>query len=336
MKNYITLILGTVLVTGCSVFGLRNSYEEAAHRVLVDAGDFQIRQYEELITANTKVDGSYKESSSKAFDILASYIFGNNESDVKVEMTTPVIENHNQEIAMTVPVFQEMQANAWTMSFVMPSKYTVETLPKPLDKRITLTTVPSKTVAVIRFRGFISEDTIRLKTKELKQWLKNNKWTAISKPYSAAYDPPWTIPFFRRNEIHIEINSDNHISRNDDMYISITGLKIKRNLDLPRFYWHAIPSLQQAKTAEGNISASIQTINGIRHTLTVWESEQHMRDFIYSGSHLNAIKAFHKFAIGKTYGYNSDEVPTWEKVHSLWKEKGKVYGVMSETDELKL
>lgn len=91
------------------------------------------------------------------------------------------------------------------------------------------------------------------------------------------------------------------------------------------FYRHAIPSLNQAKYAEGNISADVKKIDGVYHTLSVWESEEKMRDFLYSGTHLKAIQAFSKIALGKTFGHTTNIVPLWDEVHLLWLDHGSSY-----------
>lgn len=89
---------------------------------------------------------------------------------------------------------------------------------------------------------------------------------------------------------------------------------------IPRHY-----SLKQARSAEGNISVEVKTINGIEHTLSVWRDEKAMRRFLYQGAHRRAIKAFSSLATGKTFGFEADHVPDWSEVHQLWLEKGRDY-----------
>jgi hypothetical protein len=93
-------------------------------------------------------------------------------------------------------------------------------------------------------------------------------------------------------------------------YISITGLRLKSVLNGPAFWWHAIRSMQQAEDAPGNISAEARIINGIHHTLTVWENEA-------------AMRAFHLMATGKTLGFSADTPPNWDEVHRLWLDQGR-------------
>ncbi len=111
----------------------------------------------------------------------------------------------------------------------------------------------------------------------------------------------------------------------ETFYVSITGLKPKNFLATFFFWMHAIPSKMQADTAPGLLFSGVKKINGIQHTLTAWETKEHMKKYIYSGSHLKAIKAFKKIAEGKTFGYESSRLPTWDEVHDLWKKNGIEY-----------
>ncbi|MFM6935310.1 MAG: hypothetical protein ACKOXP_07685 [Flavobacteriales bacterium] len=109
------------------------------------------------------------------------------------------------------------------------------------------------------------------------------------------------------------------------MYISITGLKPKNFFSNFRFWRHAIPSFRQAQTAKGNLSLNAKRIQGYQCTVTSWESREMMLDFMRSGAHLEAMKQFHKIATGRTYGYDSEHVPTLEEAFQLLMEKGKNY-----------
>ena len=207
MRKYTQLLLvcSTSLLTACTVFGVRNS-EEPKFTVLQEENNIQVRQYQEILIAQTQTNGTYKESSSSGFNILAGYIFGENQSQEKIEMTTPVLQkSQNEKISMTMPVYQQENSDTWTMTFVLPSKYTLETIPIPLNDKIEIKKVPEKKVATIRYSGFINTRKIKDNAKKLQSWLENNEYTSLSEPYSAGYDPPWTIPFLRRNEVHIEI-----------------------------------------------------------------------------------------------------------------------------------
>lgn len=106
------------------------------------------------------------------------------------------------------------------------------------------------------------------------------------------------------------------------VYVSITGLKLKSLIHAPAFWWHAIRSMRQAKSAPGLISAEARLINGIHHTLTVWETEAAMRAYMITGAHLAAMKAFHGIATGRTIGILAETAPDWGDVHEIWVLRG--------------
>jgi len=206
MKKLIT-VLTTLFLAGCSVFGIRSA-DEPNYQVLNDYGHIQIRQYPVLDVAQTEVTADYKNSSSQGFQRLAGYIFGNNKKQQKIAMTAPVIQEQEAEtMAMTAPVIQQKSGAVWLMAFVLPADYSVSTAPAPLNSAVLIKEIPGKKVAVIRYSGSLSEQGIEEKSKELYNWLSKQGYRAISPSRSAAYDPPWTLPFLRRNEVHIDIES---------------------------------------------------------------------------------------------------------------------------------
>ncbi len=192
MKKIIRFAILFFLATGCSVFGVRNE-KSPKYEVIIKKNNIELRKYSSYIVASTQVDGSFKESQSKAFRILASYIFGDNEKKSKIAMTAPVIQQPTQ--------------TGWEMSFTIPSKYTqLEDLPETKDQRIQFKQIPSRLIAVIQFTGFLDEVKNQNMTDELKKWISElGNYSQLSKPMFAGYDPPWTLPFLRRNEIMIEL-----------------------------------------------------------------------------------------------------------------------------------
>jgi hypothetical protein len=128
---------------------------------------------------------------------------------VSIEPATP-----SEKIAMTAPVSVEpqagtgsgmMQAKRWRVQFSMPGQYSMATLPKPRNPAVALREVPGKRYAVLVFSGFAGEEKAQQKTDELVDWLKAKKIQPVATPQLARYNPPWTLPFLRRNEILIEI-----------------------------------------------------------------------------------------------------------------------------------
>ena len=109
------------------------------------------------------------------------------------------------------------------------------------------------------------------------------------------------------------------------MYISITGLKVKSLLQAPLFWWHAIASGAQARSAAGNLFVEVRRIDGVQHTLTGWADRQAMRRFMTSGAHLKAVRAFRQVGSGSTCGYEAETRPDWHEALTYWRENGREY-----------
>ena len=190
------------------MFGIR-SEETPPYKVIAKEDRKEIRDYAHYVVAKTVVTGEFGKAQSEGFRILAAYIFGANEKKQSLSMTAPVeLEKTSQseKIAMTAPVSQVAEKGSWVMTFMMPSKYQLSDLPIPRDKRVQLEEVPSKLVASIAFSGGRGAKRNEQKADELRAWLEvKETYTILSGPISAGYDPPWTLPFFRRNEVHFEI-----------------------------------------------------------------------------------------------------------------------------------
>ena len=107
------------------------------------------------------------------------------------------------------------------------------------------------------------------------------------------------------------------------VYVSITGLTLKGPQHIPRFWWHAVRAMAQARRANGNLRAETRTINGVHHTLSVWASREAMRAYLTSGAHRQAMKAFPSMAEGKIFGYTAEHAPDWGEAHRLWRTKGR-------------
>lgn len=182
--------------------------EEPKFKVIISESEFEVREYEPRIIAETRVSGEFADAPNRGFRILADYIFGNNTKKSEIAMTAPVSQEMTSEsIAMTAPVSQERASdNKWIITFTMPSKYTMESLPKPNDNRVTIRQLPSGKFAAVKFSGMNSQTTVKEKTTSLRSWLTSKNHTAkSSEPLYARYNPPWTPWFWRRNEILIEL-----------------------------------------------------------------------------------------------------------------------------------
>ncbi len=202
------IIVGLALL-GASAWGIMKvffNYEQANYQVAVSEGKFEIRDYAPMIVAQGEFIGQRNEAIDKGFMVVASYIFGKNISEKKIDMTTPVMQQSSEKIPMTVPIMQAKgQNNSWTLSFVMPSEYTLQTLPVPNNPDIKLKEIPAKRFAVIRFSGMWTQSNLTKRTLELETFLKSKQLVTLSSPVYAFFNPPWTPWFLRRNEIMIEI-----------------------------------------------------------------------------------------------------------------------------------
>lgn len=110
------------------------------------------------------------------------------------------------------------------------------------------------------------------------------------------------------------------------LYVSVTGLRLRSAWHAPRFWWHAIRSMRQAQQAPGNLLAQTRTIDGVHHTLSVWTGPASMRRYLQSGSHGNAMRAFDDIATGSTFGYLTDRMPDWTEALQRWKAEGRQKG----------
>jgi len=185
-----------LLSVGCSVFGIR-SEESPRYEVMEKDGSREIRQYSSMVIAKTKLHGEFRDAQNEGFRILANYIFGQNESREKISMTAPVTQTAaSEKISMTAPVLQSKEGSESVMSFVMPAKYTLETLRKPKDERIQFEVIPPKTVAAIRYSGSWSEKQNEVKAQELVSWLSNNQnYVSSGNQQFAACAPLLTLAF---------------------------------------------------------------------------------------------------------------------------------------------
>ena len=185
--------------------------EEPAFEVLVTADDYEIRRYAPYIVAEVDVDGDMKKAGNDAFRILAGYIFGDNEPGEKMAMTAPVTTkpaDQGQRMNMTAPVLSSAaddSTEAYTYAFVMGSRYSMESLPKPLDPRIRLVEIPARVVAVRRYSGSWSNKNFLKNRDTLLAALEDDGVVLSGQPWLARYNSPLTPWFLRRNEVLVEI-----------------------------------------------------------------------------------------------------------------------------------
>lgn len=207
MLQKIASTVGQVGESVLSVVGIRVGTEEPPHtsRRLTDA--VEIRRYSPRIAAQTTVDADEDEARQEGFRRLAGYIFGGNGGKQKVAMTAPVSQSPagSKKIAMTAPVSSTPGNDGWVVRFFMPAEWTMDTLPTPDDDRVTLTEVPAETVAVLRFSGGRSRDDVEPQMAALTEALRAHGIEMLGEPMTWFYDPPWTLPPLRRNEVVVAI-----------------------------------------------------------------------------------------------------------------------------------
>jgi len=175
--------------------------------VVEQSGPVEIRRYEPRIAAETVVQGDPEDARNEGFRRIAGYIFGGNERQDSIAMTSPVTQSPSQQIAMTSPVAQTPSREGWKVQFFMPSKYRINQLPAPKDPTVRLVELPAQTYAVLRFTGSRGTKAVDRKQSELMTQLKAQGRGHVGEPVAWFYDPPWTIPMARRNEVAVEISS---------------------------------------------------------------------------------------------------------------------------------
>ncbi|GGG20955.1 heme-binding protein [Rhodococcoides trifolii] len=205
LKTVVTQVAESVL----GIVGVRVGTEEPPHTSTALTDTVEIRRYEPRIAAETTVEGDEDKARNEGFRILAGYIFGGNQGGGKIAMTAPVgqTSTEGQKIAMTAPVSRSGSADGWVIRFFMPSKWTMATLPTPNDDRVRLVDVPAETVAVIRFTGDRGRSAVDAQSAELLDVLQANGIDVLGEPTSWFYDPPWTVPFRRRNEVAVPVEA---------------------------------------------------------------------------------------------------------------------------------
>jgi|TARA_B100001996_G_scaffold374744_1_gene353781 effector-binding domain-containing protein len=203
----ITSIIAFILIVGGLLAGpVMSNVEKPDYKVIQTERNIEIRQYEPMIIAEVEVDGKREDAIREGFRLIADYIFGNNTVQRDIAMTAPVQQQESQKIAMTAPVQQQSTGRSWQISFVMPSKYSMETLPEPKNDRVRLKEIMTKKFVVIKFSGTNSNENVTEHENQLMNYIEANQIKIIDSPKYAFYNAPWTLPFMRRNEVMIEIN----------------------------------------------------------------------------------------------------------------------------------
>jgi hypothetical protein len=203
----------------------RAEVEKPKYKVVGQVEKIELRRYESYIVAEVTIDDDENSAMTRGFRPLADYIFGANVAQDEVEMTSPVLQqsSKSEEIAMTSPVLQSATAatesagtGPQTIQFIMPSQYTLETLPKPNNPEVGIKKVTGYTVGVIAFSGTGGMNDMHEKESQLRGTLERHNIRTTGTAMYARYDPPWTPAAERLNEVMIPVNKNDLDTKKDE------------------------------------------------------------------------------------------------------------------------
>jgi hypothetical protein len=172
--------------------------------------DAELRRYGPTVVAETRVEGGREDAGREGFRRLAGYIFGGNRARASIAMTAPVAQAPSppagQRIAMTAPVAQAPSGGgAWMVAFTMPRAWSMATLPVPDDPRVTLRELPPRLVLARAYRGGWSPARLDEESRALRAAAEREGLRVVGELTWARYDPPWTPPFLKRNEVMVDV-----------------------------------------------------------------------------------------------------------------------------------
>lgn len=203
MNSKKMLLCALLLVSPCTLCScVTVGIEKARYEVIEKEGKFEVRQYQPQILAETVVEAGFDEAGNVAFRRLFDYISGENRKKESIAMTAPVSQKTGSEkIAMTAPVNQQASEGKYAVSFLMPSKYTMETLPQPLNPDVKIRQVPARKIAAVRYSGSWSRNRYEKNKALLEEFVRKNGLRITGDDIFARYDPPFQIWFLKRNEV---------------------------------------------------------------------------------------------------------------------------------------
>ncbi len=200
------ILFSSLLLGACSVFGYNSDVKEPPYKILMQDGPYELREYPSFMLVKSFSEGDFSKAQDRSFSKLFDYISGKNSASKTIPMTAPVLmEGQGEKIPMTAPVFMEGTGKGWVMSFVLPDTYSVETAPKPLDESLTLEERKNIKYAVLRFSGLFKDAVFEEKSRTLESWIAANNLKSTGDAIRAGYNPPWTLPPLRRNEVLIPV-----------------------------------------------------------------------------------------------------------------------------------
>ncbi|MGK0441154.1 MAG: hypothetical protein ACJA0N_000951 [Pseudohongiellaceae bacterium] len=205
IRLFSSIVLMTLtLLAGESAMSL----EQPNYAVIHQEDGVEYRLYDPYLVTETVVANqtAYKSAANEGFRRLFSYITGNNENQSDISMTKPVQQAlSSNKIAMTAPVVYDRQDTGYRIAFMLPSKYSLETAPVPLDKRLVTRAIPARTMAALRYSGRWTQSNFLRYQQELIETLNGSEVSTLGNVKSAFYNAPFVPPFLRRNEVMIEV-----------------------------------------------------------------------------------------------------------------------------------
>lgn len=207
MKTFLLIFIIVIFIWIVGSYLAVRNIEEPSYEVLRKTKDYEIRKYKSYLVASVEVEWDQKEALNQGFRLLAGYIFWGNTTKSSISMTAPVSEKSiSEKIAMTVPVSTSQgENNTREVSFSMPSKYSLENLPKPNDARVKIQEIAPELRAVHRYTFWSSQKRSEIKKQDLLKALQRDQIETLWNVSSQFYNPPATIPFMRRNEVSVAI-----------------------------------------------------------------------------------------------------------------------------------
>lgn len=189
------------------MFGYNAGVKEPLYKSLQNDEPFEVREYPSIVMATTTSEGTFDKAQNASFQRLFDYISGDNAGQSEIAMTAPVLmKPEPAKIPMTAPVFMENRGDqGWSMSFVLPAEYTLKSAPKPSDPKVYLEEKTNARFAVVKFSGLLNDRNVEQYKDKLEEWMKLQDLTASGPALRAGYNPPWTVPALRRNEILIPL-----------------------------------------------------------------------------------------------------------------------------------
>ncbi len=181
--------------------------EEPDFRVLERGGAFELREYAPHLIAETSVQADFDRAGNVAFQRLFRYISGDNTAAQKIAMTAPVTQSRpkGEKIAMTAPVTQVASDAGYLVAFVVPAKYTPDTVPQPNDPTVHIREIPAQRVAVWRYSGRWTTANYEQHEAALRRAMDARGLSATGEPILARYNSPFMPSFMRRNEVLIPV-----------------------------------------------------------------------------------------------------------------------------------